>query len=135
MARSKCGLASGLRLSTTSRKPISSSRPAEVGSASAAFSTSARAPPAFPQAFRVSARCFSSAAVWPFEATDQRAAKKRIRQNIALVVIILRIMLSTALLLVMLADDHSAGVEFYKQRQFSKTIESLERAVGTEKPG
>ena len=44
-------------------------------------------------------------------------------------------MLSTALLLVMLADDHSAGVEFYKQRQFSKTIESLERAVGTEKPG
>ncbi|HEV1286178.1 MAG TPA: tetratricopeptide repeat protein [Bryobacteraceae bacterium] len=44
-------------------------------------------------------------------------------------------MLSTALLLVMLADDHSAGVEFYKQRQFSKTIESLERAVATEKPG
>jgi tetratricopeptide (TPR) repeat protein len=44
-------------------------------------------------------------------------------------------MLSTALLLVMLADDHSAGVESYKQRQFSKTIESLERAVATEKPG
>jgi tetratricopeptide (TPR) repeat protein len=38
-------------------------------------------------------------------------------------------------LLIMLADDHSAGVEFYKQRQFSKTIESLERAVATEKPG
>jgi tetratricopeptide (TPR) repeat protein len=35
----------------------------------------------------------------------------------------------------MLADDHSAGVEFYRQRQFSKTIESLERAVATEKPG
>jgi len=39
------------------------------------------------------------------------------------------------LLLLMLADDHSAGVEFYKQRQFSKTIESLERAVAAEKPG
>jgi tetratricopeptide (TPR) repeat protein len=38
-------------------------------------------------------------------------------------------------LLWMLADDHSAGVEFYKQRQFSKSIESLERAVATEKPG
>jgi tetratricopeptide (TPR) repeat protein len=35
----------------------------------------------------------------------------------------------------MLADDHSAGVEFYRQRQFAKTIESLERAVATEKPG
>ena len=34
-----------------------------------------------------------------------------------------------------LADDHSAGVDFYKQRQFAKTIESLERAVATEKPG
>jgi len=44
-------------------------------------------------------------------------------------------MLSIALLLLMLADDHSAGVEFYKQRQFAKTIESLERAVATEKPG
>jgi len=39
------------------------------------------------------------------------------------------------LLLAMLADDHSAGVEFYKQRQFSKTIEALERAVATEKLG
>lgn len=44
-------------------------------------------------------------------------------------------MLSIALLLLMLADDHSAGVEFYKQRQFAKTIESLVRAVATEKPG
>ena len=39
------------------------------------------------------------------------------------------------LLLAMLANDHSAGVEFYKQRQFSKTIEALERAVATEKLG
>jgi tetratricopeptide (TPR) repeat protein len=44
-------------------------------------------------------------------------------------------MLSTLLLLVLLADDHSSGVEFYKQRQFAKTIESLERAVAGEKPG
>jgi tetratricopeptide (TPR) repeat protein len=44
-------------------------------------------------------------------------------------------MLGIVLLLVMLADDHSDGVAFYKQRQFSKTIESLERAVATEKPG
>ena len=44
-------------------------------------------------------------------------------------------MLSIALLLLMLADDHSAGVEFYKQRQFAKTIESLERSVATEKAG
>ena len=39
------------------------------------------------------------------------------------------------LLFAMLADDHSAGVEFYKQRQFAKTIEALERAVATEKAG
>jgi tetratricopeptide (TPR) repeat protein len=38
-------------------------------------------------------------------------------------------------MLAMLADDHSAGVEFYKQRQFAKTIESLERAVAGEKRG
>lgn len=44
-------------------------------------------------------------------------------------------MLAGMFLLWMLADDHSAGVEFYKQRQFSKTIESLERAVAREKPG
>jgi tetratricopeptide (TPR) repeat protein len=44
-------------------------------------------------------------------------------------------MLSIALLLFLLADDHSAGVEFYKQRQFAKTIEALDRAVATEKPG
>src|SRR5450755_2800718 len=44
-------------------------------------------------------------------------------------------MLGTLLLFYMLADDHAAGVELYKQRQFSKTIESLERAVATEKPG
>src|ERR1035437_7553124 len=44
-------------------------------------------------------------------------------------------MLGALLLLAMLADDHSAGVEFYKQRQFSKTIEALERAVATEKRG
>ena len=44
-------------------------------------------------------------------------------------------MLSTALLVLILADDHSAGVGFYKQREFRKTIESLERAVTLEKPG
>jgi tetratricopeptide (TPR) repeat protein len=44
-------------------------------------------------------------------------------------------LLSSALWFVLLADDHSAGVESYRQRQFAKTIESLERAVATEKPG
>jgi len=44
-------------------------------------------------------------------------------------------MVGVLLWLAMLADDHSAGVELYKQRQFSKTIESFERAVATEKPG
>ena len=44
-------------------------------------------------------------------------------------------MLGALLLLAMLADDHSAGVEFYKQRQFAKTIEALERAVAAEKRG
>jgi tetratricopeptide (TPR) repeat protein len=43
--------------------------------------------------------------------------------------------LVAAMLMFMAADDHSAGVEFYKQRQFAKTIASLERAVATEKPG
>jgi tetratricopeptide (TPR) repeat protein len=40
-----------------------------------------------------------------------------------------------AALMLLPADDHSAGVELYKQRQFAKTIETLERAVTTEKPG
>jgi tetratricopeptide (TPR) repeat protein len=40
-----------------------------------------------------------------------------------------------AALMLLPADDHSAGVELYKQRQFAKTIETLERAVATEKPG
>jgi tetratricopeptide (TPR) repeat protein len=44
-------------------------------------------------------------------------------------------MLGALLLFAFLADDHSAGVDFYRQRQFSKTIELLERAVATEKPG
>ena len=45
-------------------------------------------------------------------------------------------MFGTLFLLALLAtDDHSAGVQFYKQRQFSKTIEVLQRAVATEKPG
>ena len=44
-------------------------------------------------------------------------------------------MLPTLLLFAMLADDHSAGVELYKQRQFSKTIETLERAVANEQAG
>jgi tetratricopeptide (TPR) repeat protein len=44
-------------------------------------------------------------------------------------------MLGALLWLALFADDHSAGVEFYKQRQFAKTIESLERAVAIEKRG
>lgn len=44
-------------------------------------------------------------------------------------------LLRTLLVMAMFADDHSAGVEFYKQRQFAKTIETLERAVANEKPG
>jgi tetratricopeptide (TPR) repeat protein len=44
-------------------------------------------------------------------------------------------MLGALLMLAMLADDHSAGVDFYKQRQFSKAIEALERAAATEKRG
>jgi tetratricopeptide (TPR) repeat protein len=44
-------------------------------------------------------------------------------------------MLGALLMLAMLADDHAAGVDFYKQRQFSKAIEALERAAATEKRG
>ena len=44
-------------------------------------------------------------------------------------------MVGTLLLLAMLADDHSAGVELYKQRQFARTIVTLERAVASEKRG
>ena len=42
---------------------------------------------------------------------------------------------TTLVWFLVLADDHSAGVEFYKQRQFAKTIESLERAVAAEQRG
>ena len=35
----------------------------------------------------------------------------------------------------LLADDHNSGVELYKQRQFAKTIETLERAIATETKG
>jgi tetratricopeptide (TPR) repeat protein len=44
-------------------------------------------------------------------------------------------MYAILLLLAMLADDHTAGVELYKQRQFAKTIETMNRAVANEKPG
>ncbi len=44
-------------------------------------------------------------------------------------------MLATLILLAALADDHSAGVELYRQRQFPQTIEALTRAVASEKPG
>lgn len=47
-------------------------------------------------------------------------------------------MLGFALLLLGLAavaDDHAAGVEYFKQRQLPKAIESLSRAVASEKPG
>jgi tetratricopeptide (TPR) repeat protein len=44
-------------------------------------------------------------------------------------------MMLTWLLLAMLAGDHAAGVEAYRQHQFIKAIESLERAAATEKPG
>ena len=40
-----------------------------------------------------------------------------------------------ALSALLLADDHSLGIELYRQRQFAKTIEALQRAVATEKPG
>ncbi|MGA2196446.1 MAG: tetratricopeptide repeat protein [Bryobacteraceae bacterium] len=40
-----------------------------------------------------------------------------------------------AAFLFLAADDHSAGVEFYKQHQFARAIESLQGAVATEKPG
>jgi len=39
------------------------------------------------------------------------------------------------LLVALLADDHADGVASYKQRQFTKTIEFLGRAVAGEKPG
>lgn len=42
---------------------------------------------------------------------------------------------TTLVVLLTLADDHTAGVEFYKQRQFAKTIEVLERAAAAEKRG
>jgi tetratricopeptide (TPR) repeat protein len=44
-------------------------------------------------------------------------------------------MLVTLVLLATLADDHSAGVELYRQRQFARTIETQTRAIATEKPG
>lgn len=42
---------------------------------------------------------------------------------------------SALLVLAALADDHADGVAAYKQRQFPKTIEFLERAAASEKPG
>jgi len=39
------------------------------------------------------------------------------------------------LLAILAADDHSAGVQYYRQRQFAKTIEVLERAISSEKKG
>jgi tetratricopeptide (TPR) repeat protein len=39
------------------------------------------------------------------------------------------------LAIALLADDHSDGVALYHQRQFAKTIEVLERAIASEKPG
>ena len=45
-------------------------------------------------------------------------------------------MLQTLLiLLILVADDHATGVQLYKQLQFAKTIETLERAVATEQRG
>ena len=45
-------------------------------------------------------------------------------------------MLETLLiLLTVFADDHAAGVQLYKQQQFAKTIETLERAVAVEQRG
>src|SRR5450432_4505141 len=44
-------------------------------------------------------------------------------------------MVGVLLWLAMFADDHSAGVELYKQWQFSNSILSLKRAAATEKPG
>lgn len=44
-------------------------------------------------------------------------------------------MFAPLLLLTLLMDDHTDGVAFYKQRQFAKSIVSLERSVAVEKPG
>src|ERR1035441_7544385 len=82
MARSKCGFASGLRLSTASRKPVSSSNSADLGLAAAALPIKARPPAAPPRAFSASACCFSCAAGCPAAAMDRQAPKKRIRRNI-----------------------------------------------------
>src|ERR1035441_2448786 len=82
MALSKCGLASGLRLSTASRKPVSSSNSADLGLAAAAFLIKASAPAASPRAFSASACCFSCAAGGPAAAMDRQALNKRIRRNI-----------------------------------------------------
>lgn len=49
--------------------------------------------------------------------------------------LLLKLLLPLLLTPAIFAGDHSAGVELYKQRQFAKTIEVLERAVVTEKPG
>lgn len=40
-----------------------------------------------------------------------------------------------SLVLLQAADDHADGVSLYKQRQFGKTVEALERAVVSEKRG
>ena len=46
-------------------------------------------------------------------------------------------MAATLLLIGLLTavDEHGAGVDFYKQRQFAKAVETLERAVAVEKAG
>ena len=42
---------------------------------------------------------------------------------------------SLLLSILLLGDDHATGVALYKQRQFTQTIDTLERAAATEKPG
>jgi tetratricopeptide (TPR) repeat protein len=44
-------------------------------------------------------------------------------------------MIGALLFLAMVADDHAAGLQFYREHQFTKAIESFERAVRTERPG
>lgn len=44
-------------------------------------------------------------------------------------------MVNLVLMLAMFADDHATGVELYRQRQYGKAIEALERSAASEKPG
>ncbi len=44
-------------------------------------------------------------------------------------------MIGWLLLLAFYADDHAAGVEFFRQRKLAQAIEALEKSASSEKPG